>query len=618
MKFMNYIAGFILLFLGSYAHAQGDCGTQMTAEFGNYFYNKDFSNLENYADGRRAATVYVPVQYHLLANDDGSTAYTLRDLLTIHCQINQNFASADIQFFMINLPHRINNTRFNQMSDNAVDNDMKSANNVANACNVYIVSNARSSGTTVCGYATFPGWGMQGIVLDKGCSEPENTTYTHEMGHFLGLPHTFETWGGVERCNGSNCSSAGDRFCDTPCDFLSDRWSCPYTGNETDPNGLFYRDYIDPSLYMCYSSDVCMSRFSTQQKAYMYDTRLTDRASMNLVPIPYTGSLSATNLLLPADGTIKMANTVTLSWNKVSNATYYHVVLGTNSGLNIGVVKDTMISDTNITVSDLAINRDYFWHVKPITLYNSCEDFSSVFTFKTGEISATANITNPTCNGKNNGNVEITPSLGTPPYSYLWSTGSVVNPSYGLTAGNYTCTVSDLLGRQVIVNVTLNDPPPINANFYYYGTSGIYVEANGGTEPYNYQWSNGVNSYINTSLSPGSYTVTITDANSCSTVANFTATSIEDNNHLFDVNLYPNPAKDGQNVILEVNANVFTSARVQLLSVDGKIMFSKSLKLNSGYNQEVIPTENIPSGIYVIQLSTDEGMLVNTKKLSIF
>lgn len=40
----------------------------------------------------------------------------------------------------------------------------------------------------------------------------------HEIGHFFGLYHTFETRFGIEKVDGSNCETAGDLICDTPAD----------------------------------------------------------------------------------------------------------------------------------------------------------------------------------------------------------------------------------------------------------------------------------------------------------------------------------------------------------------------------------------------------------------
>jgi len=66
-----------------------------------------------------------------------------------------------------------------------------------------------------------------------------HTTFPHEVGHYFDLFHTHETAYGRECVDGSNCTTAGDRLCDTPADpglgahNVND--ACQYIGHELDP-----------------------------------------------------------------------------------------------------------------------------------------------------------------------------------------------------------------------------------------------------------------------------------------------------------------------------------------------------------------------------------------------
>lgn len=64
----------------------------------------------------------------------------------------------------------------------------------------------------------------------------------HEIEHIYGLRHTHHN--GDELVDGSNCTVAGDKFCDTPADpglnYSDVNTSCIYTGTQTDANGDTY------------------------------------------------------------------------------------------------------------------------------------------------------------------------------------------------------------------------------------------------------------------------------------------------------------------------------------------------------------------------------------------
>ncbi len=97
---------------------------------------------------------------------------------------------------------------------------------------------------------------------------------SHEMGHVLGLFHTFETGICSEYVNGSNCTSCGDIVCDTEASpgqlwniSLVDDATCQYIGTITDANGDIYNP--DPTNIMDYTFLNCMNIFSNGQGARM-------------------------------------------------------------------------------------------------------------------------------------------------------------------------------------------------------------------------------------------------------------------------------------------------------------------------------------------------------------
>ncbi|MCR9246696.1 MAG: zinc metalloprotease [bacterium] len=98
----------------------------------------------------------------------------------------------------------------------------------------------------VCNYASFGRPAIGGPPYNTG------RTATHEVGHYLGLFHTFNSG-----CGGGNCYTSGDRICDTPAE-SQPRYGCPVgisSCGTTDP----IRNYMD------YTDDTCMQGFTQEQ-----------------------------------------------------------------------------------------------------------------------------------------------------------------------------------------------------------------------------------------------------------------------------------------------------------------------------------------------------------------
>ncbi len=130
---------------------------------------------------------------------------------------------------------------------------------------------------------------------------------------------------------------------------------------------------------------------------------------------------------------------------------------------------------------------------------------------------------NPTC-GLNNGSDTVHATGGSHPYTYLWTpSGGTDSIASGLSAGTYTCMVTDQCGDTVYSTVTLTVTTlGVTANIVnnVLCNGGCTGSANatiiGGVAPYTYAWTptGGTNSAA-TGLCAGTYTITATDANGC-------------------------------------------------------------------------------------------------------
>jgi hypothetical protein len=146
---------------------------------------------------------------------------------------------------------------------------------------------------------------------------------------------------------------------------------------------------------------------------------------------------------------------------------------------------------------------------------------------------AISSITNNLCYGDLKGVAAMNATGGVAPYTYIWTGGFQSSAIGNLAAGTYSGTVTDANGCTSVVTAVITQPSaPIqisktshtNVSCYGQNTGVLEVQAQNGTAPYSYHWSNGVQSAINSSLAAGIYTVTVTDNNGCSAIKNDTIT----------------------------------------------------------------------------------------------
>jgi len=119
------------------------------------------------------------------------------------------------------------------------------------------------------------------------------------------------------------------------------------------------------------------------------------------------------------------------------------------------------------------------------------------------------------------GDLCATPSGGTGPYTYAWSTGGSAQCLTAPAAGSYTVTVTDALGCTGTTGGTVYQNPTVDPSDACAGQD-VCANAAGGTAPYSYAWSNGGSTECVAPETPGTYTVTVTDANQCTAVGTAT------------------------------------------------------------------------------------------------
>jgi outer membrane protein OmpA-like peptidoglycan-associated protein len=131
----------------------------------------------------------------------------------------------------------------------------------------------------------------------------------------------------------------------------------------------------------------------------------------------------------------------------------------------------------------------------------------------------------PNCNDSADGSIQANVRGGKAPYIYKWSgTEATTATATQLAANKYALEVTDVEGTSQKAEIELSAPPALeltvsqNSPASTNGSDGVaVVQPNGGTAPYTYQWDNGESTAEASRLTPGEHTVSVTDANGCST-----------------------------------------------------------------------------------------------------
>lgn len=120
----------------------------------------------------------------------------------------------------------------------------------------------------------------------------------------------------------------------------------------------------------------------------------------------------------------------------------------------------------------------------------------------------------------NIGSAMVTESMGTPPFTYLWSQGGTTSLITGLSAGSYSVTVTDNGGCTEVdsavvgggLNLSLSEAPVL---CFGGSTGSASVTVSGGTSPFTYLWSTGNTTSTASGLSAGIYFINVTDNKGC-------------------------------------------------------------------------------------------------------
>nr|WP_294859678.1 T9SS type A sorting domain-containing protein [uncultured Fluviicola sp.] len=251
-----------------------------------------------------------------------------------------------------------------------------------------------------------------------------------------------------------------------------------------------------------------------------------------------------------------------------TGATAYQWQVNTGSGFtditNGGVYSNATTSTLTITGATSGMNG-YLYRCTAINGVASCFTNSNSGTLSISNITSPTAQNNITCFGLSNGSAAVSPTGGIGSYTYSWApSGGTSSIATGLSAGSYTVTITDAISCQITKNFTLTQPTALNTSAGSQtnvacnaGSNGsATVSPSGGTPGYTYSWSpSGGTGATASSLTVGSYTVTVTDANNCSATKSFTITQP--------------PAIAGSTIVTNVACNGGTNGAINLTPSGG-------------------------------------------------
>jgi len=221
-------------------------------------------------------SILIDTCVHIICDNAGACAATENQVNNQMNVLNAAFTNTPYTFQLRTVTRSNNSTWLTAGPDTTAEQQMKAALRQGDAgdLNMYV----SNPGGGLLGWATFPSWVdnladdgvvLLGASLPGGAAAPYNDgdTATHEVGHWLGLYHTFQ----------GGCRGSGDFVSDTPA-VRSPNYGCP-VGVDSCRKEAGQDDVFN---YMDYTDDACMYRFSEGQVIRAFEQSSTYRDLLGL------------------------------------------------------------------------------------------------------------------------------------------------------------------------------------------------------------------------------------------------------------------------------------------------------------------------------------------------
>jgi hypothetical protein len=345
----------------------------------------------------QAQTVYMPVTFHLVANDEGAVRASEILVLSTLCEINTAFEGAGVKFFFKQFNYIDDTDLYSLQLDSSEIIDLIPPYLDTASINVFIV-NGMSAGESGLALGNYNG-SHDFILVRKVSFIPDYYQIAvHEFGHFLSLIHTSSGAVGcndlsgptpqlptgcdlsmMEYANGSNCLTAGDFICDTPAEFLSTSiyaFSCQDSIVQyvLDPMGYQLPTLYPPYNYMSYFVDCDTLAFTTDQNTKMsLNANSPARAYCTYEGVPNQNPVTDLPTLSgPFNNMTIDTNYVVFEWAPVANASFYILEIDISSTFNFAPTRILTTTNSYELINQLEPNKNYKWRVFAFNENSTC------------------------------------------------------------------------------------------------------------------------------------------------------------------------------------------------------------------------------------------------------
>lgn len=321
---------------------------------------------------------------------------------------------------------------------------------------------------------------------------------------------------------------------------VTDSKNCTATGSYTltEPTALTFAAAVTKNIRCRNGNDGSITvsvsgGTGTYSYSWSHNTTLNNATANNIPATSYTTTVTDQNgcTATQSNTLTQPANGISFNPFTITNTTCFGGNNGNVTANPTGGMPPYTYAWSNGGGTNQISNLTAGTYRVTVTDDSLCSAIDSATVTQPQQITVTGVTTNVKCFGGNDGQITASATPAAVPYTYAWSNGGSGATISSLIAGTYTVTATNQNGCTGSVSFTLTEPTKVvlgQATLTNVSCSGgnngtITATTSGGTPNYSYTWSNnaGNNNALNSNLTVGNYSVTVTDANGCTDTANY-------------------------------------------------------------------------------------------------